>query len=98
MSGTKVFVAMVLVAFSLLTAEAVWQYGYVGFFQQELSDLVGIQVVLDVVIALSLVMVWMVRDARERGVNVAPYVVLTFALGSIGPLVYLLRRPSDVPA
>ena len=50
-------------------------------------------------IALSLVIAWMVRDARARGVSPLPYVVLTLALGSVGPLVYLIRRlASEAPA
>lgn len=41
----------------------------------------------------------MVRDARARGVSAVPYVLLTLALGSAGPLVYLIRRlASDAPA
>ena len=37
----------------------------------------------DLSIALSLVMLWMWQDARERGVSVIPYVLLTFGLALI---------------
>ena len=35
-------------------------------------------------------------DARARGVSPLPYLVMTVFTGSIGPLLYLLRRPSAV--
>jgi hypothetical protein len=52
----------------------------------------------DLLIALSLIVSWMVRDARARGVSALPYVLLTLALGSAGPLVYLIRRLADEPS
>jgi hypothetical protein len=34
----------------------------------------------------------MVRDARERGLNPWPFVILTVLAGSFGPLLYLVLR------
>lgn len=92
MSQKQIGLSVVLVGFSALTALAVYEYGYIGFFQQELSSLPGWTVLVDLVIALSMVIFWMWDDARERGMSVLPYVVLTLALGSVGPLLYLIRR------
>lgn len=47
---------------------------------------------VDLSIALGLVIAWMARDARSRGHAVAGWIALTIATGSIGPLLYLLRR------
>ena len=52
----------------------------------------AIQVFADVAIACALILIWLVRDARRRGVSPWPYVVLTLTLGSFGPLIYLLLR------
>jgi hypothetical protein len=85
---------MVLVDFAALTAYAVYQYGYVGFFETLLGNIVGITAAVDLLIALTMIVVWMARDARERGISPLPYVLLTLGLGSVGPLLYLLRRPA----
>jgi hypothetical protein len=50
------------------------------------------QVLADLSIALSLSLVWIWRDARAIGRSAWPWMVATLALGSFGPLVYLLTR------
>jgi len=82
----------ILADFSAFTAYVIWQYGYVGLLNRALADAATIQLSIDLVIALSLVTLWMVRDARERGAAVLPYVLATLVLGSIGPLLYLISR------
>lgn len=57
----------------------------------------AMQVALDLVLALSLVSVWLWTDARKRGRNPLPWVIATCITGSIAPLTYLLLRP-DGPA
>jgi hypothetical protein len=47
---------------------------------------------VDLSISLGLVLTWMARDARARGQSIAGWIALTLATGSIGPLLYLLRR------
>lgn len=83
---------VILIAFSIFSVYVIYQYGYIGLFEQALANAATIQVFLDLSIALGLVMIWMWFDARERGVSAVPYIVLTLTLGSIGPLVYLVRR------
>jgi hypothetical protein len=95
MNLKQIGIGLVLADFTAFTAYVVYQYGYAGLLQLALANAATIQVSLDLVIALSLVTLWMWRDARERGVSVVPYLVLTLTLGSIGPLVYLFRRAGD---
>lgn len=95
MSWKKIGIAAVLFDFSALTAYAVYQVGYAGFFEILFSNIVGITVAVDLFIALGAAMIWMVRDARTHDISPAPYLALTLAFGSVGPLAYLLRRPEE---
>ena len=92
MNAKQIALAVVLADFVAFTAFAVYQHGYLGFFALALANTATAQVLIDLVIALSLVTVWMWRDARDRGVSLLPYLLLTLTLGSIGPLLYLIRR------
>ena len=87
----------VLIGFLGLNAYVIYQYGYIGFLEQALANAATVAVFVDLTIALSLVLLWMWQDARERGVSVLPYIALTFVLGSVGPLLYLIRRFSKEP-
>ena len=84
--------ATVLIAFSVLSFHAIEVHGYLGFFEALASSTAGMVVFVDLVISLSLVLFWMWGDARERGLIFWPYALLTFALGSVGPLGYLIHR------
>ncbi len=84
---------LVLILFSALTAAALWQSdGLFGFVSWHVKSWGGAQVFSDLVIALTLFMVWMWRDAQALGRTAWPWVLATLALGSIGPLLYLLTR------
>ena len=51
------------------------------------------------VIARTLFMAWMWRNARAAGRNPWPWIALTLVAGSFGPLVYLLtQRTPLIPA
>jgi dipeptide/tripeptide permease len=70
-------------------------HGYVGLFEYQFQSLAGLQVLADLGIALSLVLTWLWRDARAKGRNPYLWIVLTLALGSFGPLLYLLSARSE---
>jgi len=96
MNAKQLGLSVVLLDFSGLTAYALYHYGVVGVVELETANAVTVAAFADLVIALSLVVLWMRQDARERGASVAPYVVLTLAFGSVGPLLYLIRREARV--
>ena len=83
---------LVLIDFTALTLYAVMQVGYLGFFELALANWATRLLSADLVIALGLCAIWMVDDARKRGLSALPYLVITLLLGSAGPLAYLIRR------
>ena len=91
----KLILAFVLADYTALCAYVLYSYGVGGMVAAATANPVTWAISADLVISLSLVLAWMVRDARDRGVSVLPYALLTFALGSFGPLLYLLRRPGE---
>jgi hypothetical protein len=85
-------IIVTLILFSALSAVALRDHGYFGIFALHFRTFGGLQVLVDLVIALILVMAWMWRDAKATGRNAWPWIIATLALGSFGPLVYLLTR------
>ena len=93
----KTIVGVVFAMFTLLNVYALWAAGLSGLFAQLTQGNAWFTVLgVDLLISLGLVAAWLVRDARARGVSPLPYLVMTLFTGSIGPLLYLLRRPSAV--
>lgn len=85
-------VIAVFAAFSIYTAIVVVDQGYTGFIDLALTGGWGAQVFIDLCIALTLFMVWLVPDARERGIPAWPYLVAILTTGSVGALGYLVHR------
>ena len=83
---------VVLVAFSVFTDVLVINDGYTGFLRLAARDNWGLQMLLDVSISVGLFTLWMIPDARRRGIMPWPYVIACVALGSIGALAYLVHR------
>jgi hypothetical protein len=93
MNAKQIGLAIPFIGFAGLSAYTVSRYGYWGFFDAAVfANLATVTASIDLVIALSLVTVWMWYDSRERGVSPLPYIVLTLTFGSVGPLLYLIRR------
>ncbi len=90
----KPLLILITLLFSALSAYAVWEVGYMGVVDQFFANPAAWQIAADLVIALTLVAGWMIRDARATGRNVWPYIAVTLALGSIGPLAYLWLAPA----
>jgi hypothetical protein len=89
---SRTLLILAFAAFGAYSTYVLFDVGYVGILRTHLINSGSVQVACDLVIALSLVCVWIVQDARSRGRNPWPYVIATIFLGSFGPLLYLLLR------
>lgn len=97
MSRTRLLALVTFVAFAAWTFYLCRGYNYVSFFKPVLASGPGIQVLTDLTIAQSLILIWMFRDARKAGRTYWPYLLITAVFGSFGPLLYLiLGRHSEV--
>src|SRR5262249_23037348 len=92
MNGKQIGLGSVLLGFSILTVYAVYLYGYAGVFREVTSNAASLTLLVDLVISLTIILVYMGSDAREHSISVLPYLLLTLAFGSVGPLLYLIRR------
>jgi hypothetical protein len=86
----KPVLILVALAFGVYTLYAIAEVGYFGIWAAGFASAGALQVLLDLVIACLLISSWMVVDARATGRNPWPYVLITLAAGSFGPLLYLL--------
>lgn len=88
MAHLRLISILILVPFLALTAYAVWDVGLLGIPEYHLHSSAGWQVFIDLVIACVLLLFFLVRDAKAKGINPWPWVIGTLFTGSIAPLVY----------
>ena len=94
----RAILIVVLLAFSALTAVAILEGGPQGIFAVAFANAAGMQLFFDLVIALLLFLVWMWGDAKATGRNPWPWIAITLAIGSFGPLLYLITRKDKAAA
>lgn len=91
----KLGLGLVLLDFVALTLWAVVTGGGVqGLIAVHTDAPWALQIGADLILALSMVSLFLWRDAKARGTNPVPWIVATVFTGSIAPLTYLLLRPS----
>ncbi len=84
---------LVFAAFGAYSLYALWAVGYVGIWQAGMASVGAWQLLLDFVLMSLIALAWLVQDARRTGRKAWPFVVMTLAVGSFGPLLYLLLAP-----
>lgn len=85
-----------LILFGALSVMALVNHGYWGIIEPHFQTFGAGQVFADLLIALSLFLIWLWQDAKQLGRNPWPWIVATLATGSIAPLLYLItRKPGE---
>lgn len=100
-SRLPLIAALLLATFGTFSVYVVATRGYLGFVTAAENDIWALQMLIDLLITSSFAIGWMVKDARGRGIATWPFVIATIFLGSIGVLVYCVRRgfaPVQSPA
>ncbi len=92
MNARKTILVFSLVAFGIVTVLALLEVGYWGLLEPPFYSWGAAQVFIDLVIVCLLACLWMIADARKRGLSVWPFLLITVFAGSFGPLLYLLWR------
>jgi hypothetical protein len=92
MSMRLLALLVVIGLFGVLSAVALMDVGYLGLLEPHFRSWGGAQVLADLAILAVLACVWMVADARSRGIGPWPYVAVTLVGGSFGVLFYLVAR------
>lgn len=88
----SLLVFLILAAFGAYSIYVMWDFGYLGIWRAGLANAAALQILLDLVITCLLISSWMIGDARAKGLKAWPFVGITVAAGSFGPLLYLLYR------
>lgn len=90
MAAIRIALSLVLAGFLVFTAHVLIEYGFVGFYTQVAQNTATLLAFTDLAIALTILMGWMVMDARRTGRNPAAFILITLAIGIAGPLLYML--------
>ncbi len=98
MNARALVLAFIFLDFVALTVWAAIGGGPLGaVLTWLLANPWGIQGSFDLIISITIASTWVWRDAKARGINPVPYLMVVPALGSIGLLAYLVRRSLGAP-
>ncbi len=85
---------LLIVTIGLLSLSLVslLQFGIIGIFLEGFKNSATIQIFIDLVISLGLLLVFIFHDAKIKNRNFTLWLIITLAIGSFGPLLYLITR------
>jgi len=92
MSKQRIIPLIVFIAFAIWTAILSHNYNFLSFFKPIFASGPATQVLTDLTIAITMVLIWIYKDAAATNRKFWPYLVITIFLGSFGPLLYFILR------
>ena len=98
MNFKRTLAALVLAAFGGFTAWILVTQDNAALLEALLANLWSVQVFLDLCIASCFAAIWVVRDARAKGVNPWPWLAMVVPTGSLALLAYAVVHGFREPA
>lgn len=83
---------LILITFTVWSLTIVFAHGPLGFLEMAYREPWGMQVFLDLAIAVSVASYWLRSDALKNNLPWKPYVFTVPLFGSISVLAYLVHR------
>lgn len=83
---------LAFLAFTIFTLEVAVTDGILGFVPFVMNENWGMQMMLDIVLAVAGFLVLAGPEAKRLGIPFAPYVAASLALGSVGVLAFFVHR------
>ncbi len=88
----RAFLAFAIGLCTVATLYVLDRHGYVAVLLYATANPASQLLFVDLAICLSLMAVWMLRDARFRSASVVPFLPLAILFGPVGSLLYLFTR------
>ena len=83
---------VLLATFGSYSVMVLTQHGFSGILQVVSKEPWALQMLLDLGVSMGLISLWLVPDAKQRGISPWPWVAISLVFGSISPLCYLVYR------
>ena len=90
----KPLLLVITIAFAVLTAFSIIDFGVVGIFAEATQNTATLQIFFDLILCALFIIVWLRHDTRRTGRSFPLWAIITLAIGAFGPLLYLLTRKS----
>lgn len=90
----KPLIALITIAFAILTAFSILDFGVLGIFVEATKNTATLQIFVDLILCALFIIVWLRHDTRRTGRSFPLWAIITLAVGAFGPLLYLLTRKS----
>ncbi|MEI4462902.1 DUF2834 domain-containing protein [Exiguobacterium indicum] len=90
----KPLLLVITIAFAILTAFSIIDFGVLGIFVEATQNTATLQIFVDLILCALFIIVWLRHDTRRTGRSFPLWAIITLAIGAFGPLLYLLTRKS----
>ncbi len=88
----KPLLIAITLPFLALTILASFEFGIIGIFKEGMTNSATLQILVDLFICAGFFIAWLYQDAKRMKRSFILWTIITLAVGSFGPLLYLITR------